>query len=138
MSDDSDSVWSYHDAWSPPAPSLPVLVSVPGSPVTVSVRAWIDSGADISVVPISLARQLRLPRVGVVRVSGFRDGGAETPTYAASVFLPAPGGAHTIEVVADGHELLLGRDVLNHCRLLLDGPAGRLILLAGPAPTPRR
>jgi hypothetical protein len=39
-----------------------------------------------------------------------------------------------VRVVGDefGHEIILGRNVLNHLRILLDGPASIMELLAEP------
>jgi hypothetical protein len=84
----------------------------------------IDSAADRSVIPEPFARQLQLVHLDSLEVAGL--GGVVTilPTYLVILHVR---GAHalTIEVLASDGEpwILLGRDVLNQIRIVLDGPA---------------
>jgi hypothetical protein len=91
------------------------------------LRPFIDTGADASIVPQRYIQPL-------------------APKLAASRYLRSPWGERIavftyvldvevaglrltdIEVVADttGDEAIVGRDVLNRLRIVLDGPAGTL------------
>jgi len=105
-----------------PACELRLTVRATGQSVTV--QAIIDTGADGTLVPIAF-----LNRVGARRVfeTGLRSQWGErrrvflylADIHVGPVVLPG------MYVVGDevGQETILGRNVLNHLRLLLDGPA---------------
>lgn len=120
--------YAYDTEIDPPAPLLPVSIASPDDvTAVVLVRAIVDSGADMSVVPVALARDLGLPRVGRVRVRGV-VAGANALVYAASIGLA--GRSHTHDVLAMGDETIVGRDVLNRFVVTLDGPGLRASLRA--------
>ncbi len=118
----------YLDTYSPPMPALEIQLGYPGETLTLGpLTAIVDTGADGTLIPQSLIDEIGAPLVDDVRVRSpwgrWRylqlftvDIGLET------LRLPA------IEVVGDdlGDEIILGRNVLNQLRLLLDGPAGRI------------
>ncbi len=114
----------YATAYSPPAPVLAVRVGRPAEEPQLAVRALVDTRADITVVPEPTAVALGLPRVGSIEVASYGGDVASVPTYAAR--LEVAGTVATVEVLADGDELLLGRDVLNRHRITLDGPVEEL------------
>ncbi|MEW6283818.1 MAG: aspartyl protease family protein [Candidatus Eremiobacterota bacterium] len=66
-------------------PSLPVLVSAPGTRRAVLVPALVDTGADLCVLPEGLARELRLPPVGTVKLQGFTGPDRVWMLYAAEL-----------------------------------------------------
>ena len=48
-------MWTYNQNVKPPAPFIDIIIShVENSEQTAQVRAKIDSGADITAIPISL------------------------------------------------------------------------------------
>lgn len=104
----------------PPCPELPVRIASPDGERGVLLPALVDTGADLSVLPLSLVRVLALPLVGEVRLQGFGGGEQPWPLYAAEVQVESL--RDIFQVLAFGSEALLGRDVLNHLRLVLDGP----------------
>ena len=116
--------YRYNSQKQPPAPF--VLVTV-GNPLTGAelrdVPAQIDTGADCTLVPSGVVATLGLNYSGSWSVAGVGSKVEEMRLYPASIAIhqlpPQP-----IEVVAHPGEswVLLGRDVLNGFRLLLDGP----------------
>ncbi len=102
------------------APVLPVRVGRPDGEPTVALAAVVDSGADITVLPAELATGMELPAVGDVRVAGIGGVVQRAPVYA--VLVETAGRRRIVEAVALGGEALLGRDVLNAWRVVLDGP----------------
>jgi predicted aspartyl protease len=95
----------------------------------MEIEAKIDSGADITVLPQNVVRELRLIPAGRVTVSSF-DGQEERKyTY----FLNLHFGNFKfsmVEVVgAKRRDALLGRDVLNLLKTILDGKTMNFELL---------
>ena len=88
-----------------------------------------DTGADISVIPLSSAEKLNLAPIGVMLVEGFDGEQRQLPLFAIDITLETRR-LTGIEVVtyATNHGIL-GRDVLNRLRLLLDGPDQRVEIL---------
>lgn len=114
----------YDPAFDPPAPVLPILVARPHEGPAVAVRALLDSGADVTIVPTGMPEQLGLPVIGQVAVR-VAEGPAETrPLHAARVRLGRRE-VH-VEVIALGTEALIGRDLLRRFVVTLDGPAGEV------------
>jgi hypothetical protein len=115
----------YDKRYDPPAPVVRVRVANLASPSREAgdVAALIDTGADMSVVPAGLARQVALVPKGIVYVQGYRTGEAEPrPEY----FVRITHDRHAVELPVVGDEcpeLLLGRDFLRHFTVRLDGPA---------------
>jgi predicted aspartyl protease len=82
-------------------------------------------------VPIDVVRQLRAGAVTLKTLRGYTGSRRSVRTYLVDVEvgpITLPG----IEIVGDeaADEVLLGRDVLNKLRMLLDGP-GRQIHVLG-------
>ncbi|MBI2926010.1 MAG: retroviral-like aspartic protease family protein [Verrucomicrobia bacterium] len=120
--------YRYNQQLSPPAPFVHVsLQGLEGSGAIADLPAQLDTAADMTVIPAALADRLGLVPFGTVQVSAF--GGLLTTecTLLARVQIRD----HEPEVVklvssADETHILLGRDVLNRHRLVLDGPRGVL------------
>jgi predicted aspartyl protease len=108
----------YDRTRTPPAPVLPVRVAGPDRRWGAAAPALVDTGADLSVIPAALARDLRLPAVGTLRVRGV-TGIERVPLHA--VELEVAGIAVTVQMAAIGAQLLVGRDVLNRWTLRLRG-----------------
>lgn len=90
----------------------------------------VDTGADCTLVPVRIVRQLGLPQVDVVGLRGFGDIKQRATVHAASVELGRL--RVTVQVVAFADEAILGRDVLNQGIMVLDGPG--LTVSLRPAP----
>jgi clan AA aspartic protease len=112
---------AYDSAFEPPAAVAALRFSAPNSADSVVVRALVDTGADATVVPTSVARRLALPLVDRVTVAGVDGRRSTVAVHAASV--EVAGLRCLLRVVALGDEALLGRDLLNRLVAHLDGPA---------------
>ncbi|MEK7440722.1 MAG: hypothetical protein AABZ78_08010 [Chloroflexota bacterium] len=119
----------YNRLISPPAPFIQIQVAHPDHPLQLqTIAAKIDSGADVTAVPLSIVQRLNLPIMDVLEISGYDDRVSAIQTYFAIIELAKVRGR--IQVIAISEEYaLLGRDVLNHLRVLLDGPALALEIL---------
>jgi predicted aspartyl protease len=87
------------------------------------VVAIVDTGSDGSLVPQSLLDQLGAPIVDSKRIRSHWGDWRQVLMFSVDIGiddLRLP----SIEVVGDeqGSEIILGRNVLNRLRLLLDGP----------------
>lgn len=108
----------------PPAPIIQMRLAAPRSNTQMEVMALLDSGAAISVVPMTLVEQLRLPRVDMVRVRGFGGDTREVPVFAAQIALSQRNAWLARLVPWAESYAILGRDAMNRWRIVLDGPRG--------------
>jgi hypothetical protein len=115
----------------PPAPFVNLMLRNPltGSELR-DVPAQLDTAADRTLLPTSLVQALNLPQIRSIPIGGIGGFFQLMPSYPVLLAidnLPA----QNCEVIADPNEawVLLGRDVLNAHRILLDGP--RLALEIG-------
>ena len=122
--------FEYEISYAPPAPFIPVRISPFAHPDhAVSFPAKIDTGSDITAIPEAVVTQLGLREKDRLTVSGFDNQLAEIPEYAIRLELPSGPRGHVDVIVIQADYVLLGRDVLNLLRLLLDGPALTLEIL---------
>jgi hypothetical protein len=108
----------------PPAPFLLVTLSDPlDGRSTPDLPAQLDTAADRTVVPLAVVKSLGLEPVDELEVVGLGGVRQTVPVYVVGLAIrslpPRP-----VRVIAHADEpwVLLGRDVLNDYRLLLDGP----------------
>ena len=117
----------YDSSVSPPAPCLEIrLIAPPQGAAYGPISAFVDTGADATIVPLDIVRQIRAGVVTLKTVRGYTGGRRTVRTWLVDVEvgpLTLPG----VEIAGDdaSTEILLGRDVLNKLRLLLDGPGHR-------------
>ena len=114
----------YDLSFSPPAPALEIVVSHPkAAHLQTRVRAQLDPGSDITVLPESAAEAIGLQRDGDLEAEGYDGVVTRWPLSVvtlevADVLLPP------MSVVVMPRSLaILGRDVLNHFILTLNGKA---------------
>ena len=81
----------------------------------------IDSGADATLLPRSAVTSLGLEGTGTYQLVGFDGTISESEAVLAS--LASCGGIFGAILLTDAEVGVIGRDILNHLRLLLDGPA---------------
>ena len=112
--------------FSPPAPVAPVTVTNPDTGATLSsVGMLIDTGADISVLPESAAESLALPAGDrAYEVMGYDNTVRERHSVRATLMFSRRRFTGQF-LVLDQEVGVLGRDVLNHFALILDGPNER-------------
>jgi hypothetical protein len=120
--------YRYADHIVPPAPFVHVSLRCPttGSHVD-GMPAQLDTAADRTVLPDFVVERLGLAQVGHLLFQGFGSQVLELPTYVVSVTVHDLSPV-TVKVVLGEREpyILLGRDVLNAYRFLLDGPQSAL------------
>ena len=107
----------------PPAPFLPVqLASLIAHAEAITVQAKLDTGADLTAIPIAVIERLQLMPAGEIEVEGYDSHRATIRAYDVNLQidqLNVPG----LLVIGFAEEyVLLGRDVLIRMRVLLDGP----------------
>jgi hypothetical protein len=116
--------YGYNQQTVPPAPFIHVTLRCAETGREVAdVPAQLDCAADRTVIPARFVQDLRLVPLDELRVGGFGGQVFLLPTYRLELnirSLPA----RMIEVIAHAEEpfVLLGRDVLNAHRIVLDGP----------------
>jgi len=120
----------YNTIFNPPAPFLTISISaIYQKEPTLTIDCLLDTGADISVIPQALANSLNLDPTGLMIVEGFNSERQKLPLFAIDATIETKTLAG-IEVLAYQTDYaILGRDVLNRFRLLLDGPAQNLEIL---------
>jgi predicted aspartyl protease len=113
----------YNRGLSPPAPYLDLEIAPFGRRrKPIRRRAKLDSGASMTVIPYSLLNQWQIPFVETVEVRAYNGQVSRRPVYVVNIVI---GSRHFQEVrvtVAPRRDILLGRDVMNRLRILLDGP----------------
>lgn len=122
---------SYAREYHPPAPVLDIYLCAPGTYNWQGpFPAQIDSGADVTIIPMSLLAHLRVPAIDeIALISQWHDRHVmrlfQVDLRIAGFLFPA------IDVVSDrwSQEVLLGRNVLNRLDLRLEGPKLRTHIL---------
>ncbi len=126
-------MWPYDHDIEPPAPFLQVLVHPPAHPdVARSIRAKLDTGADVSAILASLVKELHLRPESRLLIEGYDLRLITLNTYYVALVV-AQARFRRLEVIAFPEKyILLGRDVLNHFYARLDGP--ELVFDLSPVP----
>ena len=122
------SSYPYDRIFQPPAPAVDLLLGSPRAVPDHPVRALLDSGADLTVIPEAMARDLSLVRVDVVAVFGVGQEALRSNIYVLSVLVPEMPVINLRVLSWSRPYALIGRDVLNRVRIVLDGPQLQLTL----------
>ncbi len=122
----------HQTTYTPPIPALEIGLQTPEGEQSIGpLPAVLDTGADITLVPLTLLEQIKAPELDEVRLRSHWGDFTTFTTYLVSIqfgieILPG------VEVVGDVYsqqEVLLGRDMLNKLLLLIDGPQQRTDIL---------
>lgn len=121
----------YTSDYAPVAPVLPVsFVARSTGQASPAQEGLVDTGSDITVVPVTLLDSIgALP--GIVRTAvGLWGGRCNVTLYNVDVNI----GQHIIRYVdvigsPEREEIILGRNLINELVLLLDGPNATLELI---------
>ena len=116
--------FDYDFAYTPSAPVIPIGIANPDdSRAPLRVQALVDSGSDATLVPLTM-----LQRVGVysgeqVTFRGVTGSRMIADAFRVAIHMPT-GIAYGVRAIATrgSNEVILGRDVLNQWRIILDGP----------------
>lgn len=120
----------YNDDYNPPAPVVPVQIINPVTGESTTVNALIDSGASVSVVLLDAVDEIGLKPVAQASVQGFGKIVQTVPVF-RSTWVVAGHVLIGVEYVAvERKDALLGRDVLQHFILTLNGKMGQFHLEA--------
>lgn len=116
--------YRYANNLAPPAPFVNVTGANPATGAQArDCPAQIDTGEDRTVLPNTVVEALSLPQTGTLLVGGFGNTRHPLPTYTVLVNVHnlTP---YAVTVVGSDEEewILLGRDLANLHRFLLDGP----------------
>lgn len=108
--------------YKPPAPILEVIVSNPHKPEVEGIpkEALIDSGAFMTAIPEDFVGELEIFPASEVSTKGYKEEEQTHLTYFVDVSFN--GYSFYTEVLAVKRKnVLLGRDILNQLKVILDG-----------------
>ena len=113
----------YDTTLDPPAPILQItLFNVLNRRWRVTLPALLDSGADITAVPLSTLQRIKAYPISKIRIEGV-DGRANTiDTYQVQILIAEHRIARLPVIPVDFEFAVLARDVLNRFVIHLDGP----------------
>jgi hypothetical protein len=111
----------YDASFNPPAPVMQVEVRNPLTGASMQLRAQIDSGTSISVIPVSAATHLGLNATGALEARGFDLTPKRLPTFLLMMLLDDFVILNAEVVAASRNDMLLGRDVLQSFIVTLNG-----------------
>ena len=116
--------YRYTTERNPPAPFVRVSVRCSLTREVIdSCNAQIDTAADRTVLPLRIVQALNLPERGVFQFQGFGSEVLNVPYYLVEVSIHDFPPVQIMAILGEREPyILLGRDVLNSHRLLLDGP----------------
>lgn len=123
--------YRYTTEIQPPAPFVSVTVRCPTTGRYIDPSpAQVDSGADCTVLPQFVVSALDLVQIGVYECQGFEGEIKRFPVFLVAIAIHdlPPVEVRAILVESEPY-ILLGRDVLNAHRIILDGP--RMVLEIG-------
>ena len=111
-------------ALDPPAPMIHVEVRCPTQGVSAERRiALLDYSADRSVIPATLVEELAILSDGLLTFKGFGSEEMELDVYSVEIIVTGRPLVLVQAIDGEGEPyILLGRDVLNRFKILLDGP----------------
>lgn len=115
----------YNKSLDPLAPFASISIYHPDKPNAVrSMRAKLDTGADISLLPTATVHDLSLRIVSRILAEAYDGNQTLLNSYEAALQVEGAD-LGRVEMVALAQEdyALLGRDVLNRFVISLDGPA---------------
>jgi hypothetical protein len=119
-----------HYTW--PFPRLNVVVrAVASQTATPALLAYVDTGADTTLVPLMYLQHIRAEAAYDARLRGYSGNARPVTVYLVDLEIAGhllPG----IEVVGDIYDdiPLLGRNVLNKLHVLIAGPEQQTVVLS--------
>ncbi|MCI0576611.1 MAG: retroviral-like aspartic protease family protein [Chloroflexi bacterium] len=116
--------YPYNQDYFPPAPSVPVRFGRPGESLAIGpLNAFIDTGADATIVPVRFIAPLGLQVDARKYLRSQWGERRKVYTYFVDLEI-AESRLPMIEIIADerGGEIILGRNVLNNLIMTLNGP----------------
>jgi len=121
--------YEYDADYNPAMPMVELLVGRALAAADLALAAIVDSGADATIIPMTYLRQIRARKGGQAWMRGTVGERVQVDLFQISLTL-GDYRQGRIEVVggADQDEVILGRDVLNHLEVTLNGPAHTVVV----------
>jgi hypothetical protein len=105
-------------------PVVDLSIGLPLSDTIVALPAIVDSGADATMIPVRHLRQVGARRSRKAMMRGVTGVAALVDLYTVAVRLgPHRQGFMEVVGVGDSDETIIGRDIVNHLSVTLNGPA---------------
>ena len=116
--------YNYNSDYHPAMPMVEVSIGLPMTDTAIDVRGIVDSGADATIIPVRHLLEIGARRSRKAIMRGVAGSEALIDLYTVSIRL-GPYRQGFVEVVGDisGDETIIGRDILNHLSVVLNGPA---------------
>ena len=90
------------------------------------LKGRIDTGADCTVIPFEVAKRLDLPPRREKEVKDFSGKTHKVQFYSASITIPTLKERFVEVIGITGPGVLVGRDIINHYKVTLDGRQKKL------------
>ena len=116
--------YRYNQQVSPPVPFVHVTIRRPGDEALARILpAQMGTAADMAVIPWKIVEELQLLKHDEIEILGFGGHVASVASFLVQLQIHELEPV-TVEALANRDEpyVLLGRDVLNRYRIVLDGP----------------
>ena len=116
--------YEYDNDYNPAMPVVDIEIGRAMDAASLALKAVVDSGADATIIPVHSLREIHARRSRKMWMSGITGGRVLVDLYQVSLQL-GPFAQMLLEVVAStqNDEVIVGRDVLNHLTVTLNGPA---------------
>lgn len=115
----------YSSSEVPPAPIVVVRVANPTTKNGKEKEGKIDTGAFMTAIPETLVSELALVPAGEYETKGYKKEekaeGQKHCTYFVDIALKGYSFPYTEVLAVDRQNVLIGRDILNQLKLILDG-----------------
>ena len=115
--------YQYDADYDPAMPVMDIQIGRAMAEVSLALTSQVDSGADATMIPIRYLQQIRARRSRKKWMRGTTGGRILVDLYPISLQIGPLTQAH-LEVVGNtqNDEVIVGRDVLNHLTVTLNGP----------------
>lgn len=115
----------YDRSYNPSAPVVTINIGKPLSLPTLALTALIDSGADTVIIPVHQLKRIGAPREQKIWMHNVAGSRSLVDLYVISLHIGPFVFGDLLVVGGPQHdEVVVGRDVLNHFIVTLNGLAG--------------
>lgn len=116
--------YDYDNDYNPAMPVEDIEIGRAMADASLALKAVVDSGADATIIPVHSLEEIRARRSRKMWLRGSAGGRVLVDLYQVSLQL-GPFAQMFLEVVGStqNDEVIVGRDVLNHLTVTLNGPA---------------